>query len=92
LAKPFNAKSGFVHKQLSDGPTFTAGTACAFSCRYCYVESLIFKQPRIRALLAHTQAPFDRLVIRRRQPLNRKINSGVRLTRSVTPAPNRRTP
>jgi hypothetical protein len=66
---PFNAKSGFVHKQLSDGPTFSAGTACAFSCRYCYVESQIFKQAGLRDLLAQTQAPFDRLVIRRRQPL-----------------------
>lgn len=66
---PFNAKSGFEHKQLSDGPTFSAGTACAFSCRYCYVESQIFKQTGIRALLAQTQAPFDRLVIRRRQPI-----------------------
>lgn len=31
-----NERSGFVHKRLCNGPTFSAGTACAFSCTYCY--------------------------------------------------------
>jgi len=31
-----NMESGFRHKLLCDGPTFTAGSACAYSCCFCY--------------------------------------------------------
>lgn len=35
-----NLKSAFQEKKLCDGPTFTAGDACAYSCAFCYVESM----------------------------------------------------
>src|ERR1035441_10241790 len=66
---PLNKKSGFVHKRLCDGPTFTAGTACAYSCQYCYVESQIFKQKPVKAVLAESGLPFNELVIRRQEVL-----------------------
>lgn len=40
----FNFDSGFKHKLLCDGATFTAGNACAYSCSFCYVESMQLKQ------------------------------------------------
>lgn len=40
-----NLKSGFAHKLLCDGPTFTAGNACAFSCSFCYVPDMAAKFP-----------------------------------------------
>lgn len=39
-----NFKSGFQKKLLCDGPTFSAGTACALSCSYCYVPDAMRKQ------------------------------------------------
>lgn len=35
-----NFDSGFKKKLLCDGPTFTAGQACAFSCSFCYVDAM----------------------------------------------------
>jgi DNA repair photolyase len=39
-----NFKSGFGHKLLCDDMTFTTGSACAYSCSFCYVESMQRKQ------------------------------------------------
>lgn len=39
-----NFKSGFGKKLLCDDLTFTAGSACAYSCAFCYVESMQLKQ------------------------------------------------
>jgi DNA repair photolyase len=39
-----NYKSHFDKKLLCDGITFTAGSACVFSCSFCYVESMQKKQ------------------------------------------------
>jgi DNA repair photolyase len=39
-----NFKSQFDKKLLCDGMTFTAGTACAYSCSFCYVDSMMRKQ------------------------------------------------
>lgn len=39
-----NFKSHFDKKLLCDGMTFTAGSACAYSCSFCYVESMMQKQ------------------------------------------------
>ncbi len=39
-----NFKSHFDKKLLCDGMTFTAGTACAYSCSFCYVEAMMKKQ------------------------------------------------
>lgn len=38
--KIVNMQSGFAAKLLCDGPTFTAGDACVYSCAFCYVESM----------------------------------------------------
>ena len=65
---PYNAHSGFVHKRLSSGPTFTSGTACAFSCRYCYVEAMVRKQAAVRKILRDAGRSFDQVVIRRNDP------------------------
>ncbi len=40
-----NFTSGFSHKLLCDGLTFTAGSACVYSCAFCYVEDLMRKNP-----------------------------------------------
>jgi DNA repair photolyase len=40
-----NFTSGFSHKLLCDGLTFTAGSACVYSCAFCYVEGLMRKNP-----------------------------------------------
>lgn len=39
-----NFKSGFGKKLLCDDMTFTAGSACVYSCSFCYVESMQKKQ------------------------------------------------
>jgi DNA repair photolyase len=62
---PWNDDSGFVHKLLSSGYTFTAGTSCVFRCTYCYVESMVLKQAAVIGILADAGLPFDRVVIRR---------------------------
>jgi len=50
-----NMDSGFRHKLLCDGPTFSAGDACAYSCSFCYVESMTDK------LLRHPNSPLKDL-------------------------------
>lgn len=59
-----NMDSGFRHKLLCDGPTFSAGDACAYSCSFCYVESMTDK------LLRHPSSdikhlPHTDIVVRR---------------------------
>lgn len=39
-----NFKSGFGHKLLCDDMTFTTGEACAYSCSFCYVDSMQLKR------------------------------------------------
>lgn len=39
-----NFKSGFGQKLLCDDLTFTTGTACAFSCSFCFVPAAMKKQ------------------------------------------------
>ena len=80
---PFNAKSGFKHKHLCDGFTFSAGTSCAFSCRYCYVESQVLKQKPVRQVLERSQLGFHQVVLRRREPLRQLARQ---LTRRATSA------
>lgn len=59
-----NMDSGFRHKLLCDGPTFSAGDACAYSCSFCYVEAMTNK------LLRHPTSdlkalPHTDIVVRR---------------------------
>lgn len=38
-----NMTSGFQEKLLCDGPTFSTGDACAYSCAFCYVPAMMQK-------------------------------------------------
>ncbi len=59
-----NLDSKFKEKGLSDGPTFSAGSACAYSCCYCYVPAMMSRNPHTR-VLADNKASFEGSVIRR---------------------------
>jgi len=56
-----NLDSGFKHKLLCDGPTFSAGSACAYSCAFCYVPDLMRKNPHMRGI----DQKHEEIVIRR---------------------------
>lgn len=56
-----NFKSGFAHKLLCDGPTFSAGSACAYSCSFCYVPAIMRKSTH----MAGTDKPHEEVVVRR---------------------------
>jgi DNA repair photolyase len=60
-----NFNSGFGHKYLCDDLTFTAGSACVFSCSFCYVEDLMRKNPH----KLPNPEDHQNLVIRRRNPV-----------------------
>lgn len=64
-----NLDSGFKHKYLCTGPTFTAGTACAYKCTYCYVEAQVGSKPFVTNLL-NGQA-FQEVVIRRKHAVEK---------------------
>jgi DNA repair photolyase len=57
-----NFESGFAHKLLCDGPTFTTGSACPYTCTFCYVPDLMRKSPH----MAGISEPHHAIVIRRR--------------------------
>lgn len=64
-----NMESGFAHKLLCDGPTFSAGTACTYSCSFCYVPDMMRKQqPYLERQGVH--APHESIVIRREGALD----------------------
>jgi DNA repair photolyase len=56
-----NFDSAFKHKLLCDGLTFSTGSACAYSCSFCYVPDLMRKNPHASNLAQ----PFEQTVIRR---------------------------
>lgn len=56
-----NWNSGFKHKLLCDGPTFSTGSACAYSCSFCYVPAMILKSPHTKDI----KESFEDVVIRR---------------------------
>lgn len=59
-----NFESNFSHKLLCDGPTFSAGDACVYSCAFCYVPDLVRK---LRAIpqFDHVKGKHEDIVIRR---------------------------
>ena len=68
-----NFKSEFGDKKLSDGYTFSLGTACAYTCAFCYVGSLWWKHSLICRLLKRLKAKgigFKDIVIRRSNALD----------------------
>lgn len=58
-----NFKSGFEPKLLCDGPTFSTGTACAYSCTFCYVPAVYRKM--LEDFLKEVGKRHDEIVIRR---------------------------
>ena len=58
-----NDKSGFSKKLLCDGLTFTAGQACAYSCTFCYVESILKKVKRLRQIMTERKLKFEGMVV-----------------------------
>jgi len=65
-----NFTSGFGHKLLCDSLTFTAGSACQYSCTFCYVEDLMLKNPHwAAAQKANPGIKFEDIVIRRKDAI-----------------------
>ena len=64
-----NLDSGFKHKLLCDGPTFSTGLVCAYSCSFCYVGAQMEKHPTVVAAKQDGHA-FQDIVVRREQALN----------------------
>lgn len=60
-----NLNSGFREKLLCDGPTFSLGDACAYSCAFCYVPAQFRKLERVAAVMKETGKRHDELVILR---------------------------
>lgn len=61
-----NFKSGFGHKLLCDSLTFSTGTACAYSCSFCYVPAMMAKSPHLQGIAEK----HEEVVIRRRDPIS----------------------
>ncbi len=59
-----NLQSAFQHKLLCDGPTFSAGSACAYSCAFCYVPSMMNRSAHAN-VLTESKTRFEDAVIRR---------------------------
>lgn len=59
-----NFESAFSHKLLCDGPTFSAGDACVYSCAFCYVPDLVRKL-RATAVMEGIVGKHEDIVIRR---------------------------
>ena len=59
-----NFQSHFDKKLLCDGMTFTAGDACAYSCSFCYVESMQNKRAKWFEDRGVTRDHFDHVIRR----------------------------
>ncbi len=46
-----NFDTAFIHKLLCTVATFSLGSACVFSCAYCYVEAIVRKHPAVVRLM-----------------------------------------
>jgi DNA repair photolyase len=61
--------SAFAHKKLCEGPTFTLGFACHFTCLFCYVLSTLNRHSAILRILKETGLTFDQITIEKDDPL-----------------------
>jgi hypothetical protein len=61
--------SAFAHKKLCEGPTFTLGFACHFTCLFCYVLSTLNRHSAILRILKETGLTFDQIAIEKDDPL-----------------------
>jgi DNA repair photolyase len=66
-----NLASGFGHKLLCDSLTFTAGSACVYSCSFCYVIALLRRNKWIQAITKGKDLKFSEIVVRREQPVEK---------------------
>jgi len=65
-----NPASDFAEKGLCNGPTFSAGSACVYTCRYCYVEPIMNRGgSAVWETLHKAKLAFQDVVIRRENPL-----------------------
>src|SRR5579859_456511 len=62
--------SAFDNKKLCDGPTFTLGLSCAFTCSFCYVEAQLARHPAILRIMKETGLRFDQIVVEKEDPLH----------------------
>lgn len=65
-----NMHSAFEHKLLCDGPTFSLGDACAYSCSFCYVPDMMRKA----AYVPKDQGAHADIVVRRENALDTLLN------------------
>ncbi len=63
-----NFASEFEEKGLCDGPTFSTGSACAYSCSFCYVETQMNRNPHLEPVRKAGMA-FEDVVVRREKAL-----------------------
>lgn len=61
-----NLKSGFLPKLLCDGPTFSAGVACVYSCAFCYVPAQMRMHGAVQEAMKKHGVGFEGLVVRRK--------------------------
>ncbi len=65
-----NPDSDFRDKLLCGGPTISAGSSCAYSCKYCYVGTMMDRGgSAVSEALRQTGKRFSEVVIRRTAPL-----------------------
>ena len=65
-----NFKSAFLEKLLCDGLTFSTGSACAYSCAFCYVPAMMARNPHWSAVIAtNPNAKFEDVVMVRDKAL-----------------------
>src|SRR3974390_2814723 len=67
--KVLSLRSAFVHKKLCDGPTFTFGLSCPFSCSFCYVEAQLSRHSAILRITKETGLRFAQMVANKEDPL-----------------------
>lgn len=65
------ADAAFAEKKLCDGPVLNLGDTCAYSCEFCYVDSMVakFAKKTLEAQRPQTTCGFRDVVIRRRNSL-----------------------
>jgi DNA repair photolyase len=67
-----NPQSEFKEKLLCDGPTFSPGSACLFTCSYCYTETMMNRGgSEVNEALKEHNKSFQDVVIRRADSLIR---------------------
>lgn len=60
-----NFQSGFADKLLCDGPSFSAGTSCSYTCSYCFVPAIMAKNANVVEAKKHGHT-HEGTVIRRK--------------------------